>query len=196
MKKTVLILFLIIIVIIVLGGGIYLFNFSESPKDQFQNQENLFYENEGSSPQLENEYQQETKNQNRDNFLPTTTQSIFSDSSKSTSGFLAPAPSPTSVLMPIQTSSVTTSSNFVSESNIKYFTFEEVQKNNSRQSCWTIISGDVYDLTSWISRHPGGESTILNLCGKDGTQEFLRKHGGEVKPKEILEKFEIGKLKN
>jgi cytochrome b involved in lipid metabolism len=77
----------------------------------------------------------------------------------------------------------------------KYYTMEEVQKHNSRESCWTVVRGDVYDLTKWIDKHPGGARDILKLCGKDGTQAFERKHGGEEKPEKALEKFEIGKLK-
>jgi cytochrome b involved in lipid metabolism len=82
-----------------------------------------------------------------------------------------------------------------SEPEEKYYTMEEVQKHNSRESCWTIVRGDVYDLTKWIDKHPGGDRMILNLCGKDGTQAFERKHGGEEKPEKALEQFEIGKLK-
>jgi cytochrome b involved in lipid metabolism len=82
-----------------------------------------------------------------------------------------------------------------SEPEEKYYTMEEVQKHNSRESCWTVIRGDVYDLTAWIDKHPGGADKVLNLCGKDGTQSFERKHGGEENPEKALEQFEIGKLK-
>lgn len=77
----------------------------------------------------------------------------------------------------------------------KLYTMNDVAKHNSRQSCWTVIKGDVYDLTSWINKHPGGEEKILRICGKDGTEAFNRKHGGEQKPEQILEQFGIGKLK-
>jgi len=72
---------------------------------------------------------------------------------------------------------------------------EEVAKHNSRESCWTVIRGEVYDLTQWIDKHPGGADKILALCGKDGTQAFEKKHGGQEKPEKALEQFEIGKLK-
>jgi cytochrome b involved in lipid metabolism len=77
----------------------------------------------------------------------------------------------------------------------KYYTMEEVQKHNSRESCWTVVRGDVYDLTKWIDKHPGGADKILKLCGKDGTQAFEKKHGGQEKPEKALEQSEIGKLK-
>lgn len=68
----------------------------------------------------------------------------------------------------------------------------EVAMHNSRQSCWSTINGSVYDLTSWIPKHPGGELAILGLCGIDGSGKFTRKHGGSSKQEMILSGFKIG----
>jgi len=51
------------------------------------------------------------------------------------------------------------------------YTVADVKQHNSKQSCWTIISGSVYDITSYIPRHPGGEE-ILRACGIDATRLF------------------------
>jgi cytochrome b involved in lipid metabolism len=75
-----------------------------------------------------------------------------------------------------------------------FYSLAEVQKHNSKESCWSIVRGEVYDLTSWIANHPGGEKAILNICGKDGTKNFENKHGGKTQPEETLKKFRIGKL--
>lgn len=72
------------------------------------------------------------------------------------------------------------------------FTMDEITKHNSEESCWTIIRGEVYDLTDWISQHPGGPDKILSICGKDGTEAFIQKHGGKEKPEKTLKKFKIG----
>ena len=77
----------------------------------------------------------------------------------------------------------------------KFYTMTQVAQHNSKESCWTVIRGRVYDLTQWIDKHPGGPDKILALCGKDGTQAFEDKHGGQEKPEKTLEQFEIGKLK-
>jgi cytochrome b involved in lipid metabolism len=82
------------------------------------------------------------------------------------------------------------------EETEKTYTMEEISKHNSKESCWTVIRGDVYDLTNWIEKHPGGADKILRLCGKDGTDLFIKQHGGKEKPEKILEGFEIGTLKN
>lgn len=75
------------------------------------------------------------------------------------------------------------------------YTLEQVQSGNTREKCWTIISGNVYDLTTWISEHPGGERMILGICGKDGTAAFEKQHGGQAAVQEILKDFKIGILK-
>ena len=79
--------------------------------------------------------------------------------------------------------------------SIKSFTMTEVEKRNSKESCWSVIRGKVYDLTNWIDKHPGGLDKILNICGKDGTEIFEKVHGGKEKPENILKNFEIGVLK-
>ncbi len=48
----------------------------------------------------------------------------------------------------------------------------EVATHNSESSCWMVIRGKVYDVTSYIDKHPAGKSTILKGCGKDATSMF------------------------
>lgn len=75
------------------------------------------------------------------------------------------------------------------------YSLVEVAKHNNEQSCWTAISGNVYDVTSWIGQHPGGERAILSLCRKDGTSAFTNKHGGQPRPEQELKNFLVGVLK-
>ena len=48
-------------------------------------------------------------------------------------------------------------------------TFQELEKHNTRESCWVVIDGQVYDATSVLAWHPAGPDVILNLAGKDAT---------------------------
>ena len=68
----------------------------------------------------------------------------------------------------------------------------EVAGHNSRTSCWSIINGNVYDLTSWVPKHPGGEEAILKICGKDGSSKFNGKHGKDTGKIAVLSGFKIG----
>ncbi len=74
------------------------------------------------------------------------------------------------------------------------YTLAQVATHNDSSSCWSAINGFVYDLTSWISNHPGGEGAILSICGKDGSNAFNNQHGGQGRPENILETFKIGTL--
>lgn len=75
-------------------------------------------------------------------------------------------------------------------------TLAEVATHNSRNSCWSAINGSVYDLTSWIPNHPGGEQTILSLCGIDGSSGYNGQHGSKSKPARVLGGFKLGILAN
>lgn len=53
---------------------------------------------------------------------------------------------------------------------------EELAEHNNEESCWIAINGKVYDLTDFVSEHPAGPESILNLSGKEATKEFLEVH--------------------
>lgn len=71
----------------------------------------------------------------------------------------------------------------------------EVTAHNTKSSCWTAINGEVYDVTSWIVKHPGGSSAIISLCGIDGSSAFDGQHGGQRRQASELANFKIGSLK-
>jgi hypothetical protein len=74
------------------------------------------------------------------------------------------------------------------------YTMANVQANNSETSCWSVISGNVYNLTQWINSHPGGASRIRALCGTDGTSSFNAQHAGRSTPISTLAKYLLGPL--
>ncbi len=74
------------------------------------------------------------------------------------------------------------------------YTMADIKKHSKSTSCWSAINGNVYDLTKWINRHPGGSSVIISLCGKDGSSMFNGQHGGQARPVSELTGFKIGKL--
>ncbi len=74
------------------------------------------------------------------------------------------------------------------------YTLAQVAQHADATSCWSAISGKVYNLTSFISEHPGGEKRILKICGKDGSSAFEGQHGGDRKPEQMLAGMYIGTL--
>lgn len=76
----------------------------------------------------------------------------------------------------------------------KKYTAAQVAKHSTAKSCWTSINGKVYDLTSWIARHPGGSGPIMSVCGRDGSAAFNGQHQGQGRPEAMLKAFRIGTL--
>jgi L-lactate dehydrogenase (cytochrome) len=70
----------------------------------------------------------------------------------------------------------------------------EVAKHNSKKTCWILLDSKVYDVTSFLSKHPGGAAIILKQAGsvcsdvskdlcqfrvdtvQDATEEFSKYH--------------------
>lgn len=57
------------------------------------------------------------------------------------------------------------------DANDVKLTKDEVSKHSQPSDCWTIINGEVYDITEYISSHPGG-SEIERACGTDASTIF------------------------
>jgi hypothetical protein len=75
------------------------------------------------------------------------------------------------------------------------FTIDEVAKRNDVDACWSVVDGVVYDMTTFIERHPAGASSITEyMCGKDASEDFLGEHGGQGEPEKWLETLRIGVL--
>eukprot|EP00927_Polykrikos_kofoidii_P065335 TRINITY_DN610_c0_g1_i4.p1 TRINITY_DN610_c0_g1~~TRINITY_DN610_c0_g1_i4.p1 ORF type:complete len:1040 (-),score=135.86 TRINITY_DN610_c0_g1_i4:121-3240(-) len=63
------------------------------------------------------------------------------------------------------------------------YTMDEVAKHTSKTDCWVVVAGQVLNVTSFLSQHPGGELAILTFAGKDATEEFNMIHPPDVIPK-------------
>ena len=74
------------------------------------------------------------------------------------------------------------------------YTMAKVKENNSAASCWSVVNGNVYNLTQWINSHPGGPSAIRGLCGVDGSSSFNGRHGRQSNPNETLAGYLLGPL--
>eukprot|EP00268_Persea_americana_P000260 TRINITY_DN10102_c1_g1_i1.p1 TRINITY_DN10102_c1_g1~~TRINITY_DN10102_c1_g1_i1.p1 ORF type:complete len:212 (-),score=16.17 TRINITY_DN10102_c1_g1_i1:110-745(-) len=86
-------------------------------------------------------------------------------------------------------------SNTIKNSLPRKFSMSDVEKQNSRDSAWVVVRGQVYDCTELVDKHPGGPQFIVKNAGTDGTKAFdSHKHSDEAKDE--LEKYRIGELGN
>lgn len=53
---------------------------------------------------------------------------------------------------------------------------QDVAKHSPPKDLWTIVNGDVYDLTSFLPSHTGGEAVLLQYAGRDATAAYSKIH--------------------
>lgn len=88
----------------------------------------------------------------------------------------------TAGLLPLTTQAATT-----------YYTAAQVAQHNTSSDCWLIVSGSVYNVTSFIPIHPGGNA-IVPYCGTDATSIFDAIHGTTGTAANDLPTYLIGAL--
>lgn len=79
------------------------------------------------------------------------------------------------------------------------YNLQEVHKHATVEDCWIVIQDKIYNVTSYILKHPAPKDAILKYCGKLADQGWQTKDIGKPhSPMALrtLKKFEIGVLKN
>ncbi|PNY24647.1 Aldolase-type TIM barrel [Tolypocladium capitatum] len=76
----------------------------------------------------------------------------------------------------------------------KVFDAAEVASHNTRDSCWVILYGDVYDVTDFIPAHPGGSSVILKLAGRDATADYDPVHPPGTLEENLKPEAKLGRV--
>ncbi|XP_021966243.1 cytochrome b5 reductase 4 [Folsomia candida] len=60
--------------------------------------------------------------------------------------------------------------------SVEIIPLQELAKHNTKTDAWISIRGRVYDISWYISQHPGGVDPLLAYIGKDGTKAFNSIH--------------------
>ncbi|NWY22427.1 FADS2 desaturase, partial [Aphelocoma coerulescens] len=77
---------------------------------------------------------------------------------------------------------------------IRFYTWEEIQKHNLRTDKWLVIERKVYNVTKWANRHPGGQRVISHCAGEDATDAFQAFHINPTLVQKFLKPLLIGEL--
>jgi cytochrome b involved in lipid metabolism len=80
----------------------------------------------------------------------------------------------------------------------KGYSLADVAEHATEANCWMAIEGKVYNVTEFVSKHPGGKA-ILGGCGKDATVLFNERPTNNKGPhpdaaKQALVQLYIGEL--
>ena len=90
-------------------------------------------------------------------------------------------------------------SNSKSKNQPRNYSLTDVSRHDNKGDCWTVINGEVYDISKFIPFHKGGD-VILNACGSDATDLFTGKSPmGRVHSKvaiKLLGGMKIGVFQN
>ncbi|KAJ3325513.1 hypothetical protein HDU76_013160 [Blyttiomyces sp. JEL0837] len=77
----------------------------------------------------------------------------------------------------------------------KTYTYEEVARHNKADDIWIVIDSIVYNITDFMAVHPGGEAVLLEVAGKECTEEFYGLHRHAVIAK-FGPRYAIGTVAN
>jgi isopentenyl diphosphate isomerase/L-lactate dehydrogenase-like FMN-dependent dehydrogenase len=69
-----------------------------------------------------------------------------------------------------------------------------VAKHTSKDDCWVILYGNVYNVTDFLSSHPGGSNAILKLAGTDATAEYDPIHPPKTLEDNLKPEAKLGKV--
>ncbi|KAL6172414.1 hypothetical protein ACJQWK_01579 [Exserohilum turcicum] len=76
----------------------------------------------------------------------------------------------------------------------KEFTYSDVSEHNTKKDLYIVVHDKVYNASSFVDEHPGGEEVLLDVGGQDSTEAF-EDVGHSDEAREILEGLLVGKLK-
>ncbi|KAG8563757.1 hypothetical protein GDO81_016194 [Engystomops pustulosus] len=74
------------------------------------------------------------------------------------------------------------------------YTWEEVQKHNTKTDKWLVVERKVYNITDWVKRHPGGIRVISHYAGEDATDAFVAFHPDPNFVRKFLKPLYVGEL--
>ncbi|KAM5533569.1 hypothetical protein V8D89_012785 [Ganoderma adspersum] len=79
---------------------------------------------------------------------------------------------------------------------IRIYTEEDLAMHSTASSCWVTRNGKVYDVTSFLADHPGGDDLILNFAGKDigAIMKDPAEHEHSDAAYDMLDEFVIGRV--
>ncbi|KAK3115320.1 hypothetical protein LTR53_005447 [Teratosphaeriaceae sp. CCFEE 6253] len=79
-------------------------------------------------------------------------------------------------------------------SETKELTYSDVAEHTSKKDLYLVVHDKVYNCSSFVDEHPGGEEVLLDVGGQDATEAF-EDVGHSDEAREILDGLLVGDLK-
>ncbi|CAO2165208.1 unnamed protein product [Urochloa humidicola] len=74
----------------------------------------------------------------------------------------------------------------------RHVTSAEMAKHSTEGDLWVAVQGKVYDVTTWLPHHPGGDLPLLSLAGQDVTDAFVAYHPASAW--RVLDRYRVATL--
>jgi fatty acid desaturase 2 (delta-6 desaturase) len=76
------------------------------------------------------------------------------------------------------------------------YPWEEIARHTDNSDKWIVVEDNVYNITDWAKRHPGGEKVISLYAGQDASDAWYTFHGDKELVAKYMSALRIGKVKD
>ncbi|KAI9665986.1 MAG: hypothetical protein M1821_003921 [Bathelium mastoideum] len=76
----------------------------------------------------------------------------------------------------------------------KEYTYSDVSEHTTKKDLFLVVHDKVYNASTFVDEHPGGEEVLLDVGGQDATEAF-EDVGHSDEAREILNGLLVGNLK-
>jgi fatty acid desaturase 2 (delta-6 desaturase) len=73
-------------------------------------------------------------------------------------------------------------------------TWPEVSKHCKKDDRWIVVDGEVYDVSRWAKKHPGGSRLLGHYAGQDASEAFRAFHNDPVMVRKYMKPLHVGSL--
>jgi len=74
------------------------------------------------------------------------------------------------------------------------FSWDEVKTHSKSDNGWIVIEDNVYDITRWARKHPGGSRILGHYAGQDASEAFKAFHTNMGFVSKFMKPIQIGKV--
>jgi len=77
----------------------------------------------------------------------------------------------------------------------KTYVLRQVRRHRTARNCWSVVNGNVYNLSSWTRKHRAQRAWIRSMCGRNATTAYNAMVDGPENASRILARYQIGTLR-
>ncbi|KAJ3703550.1 hypothetical protein LUZ61_007255 [Rhynchospora tenuis] len=78
--------------------------------------------------------------------------------------------------------------------DLKKLSASEISLHTSKDDCWLLINGKVYDVTKFLEDHPGGEEVLLHSSASGDATDAFENVGHSTSAVSMMESYLIGSV--